>query len=137
MNENIDIDYQNGVAEDLGALLGYCAASRFMAVFGGQKIMIPREMRSGHLIGRVVGEPAFARLCAEYGGEQIKVPAYMEAELMRRYHAVAEMILDGTRAATIARVLSVSERTVNYYRVKAESLGLLPMVLKDRPRDGD
>lgn len=137
MSETATREYLNGTATDLGADLGIEPATRFMAIYGGKVIKVPTRFDSNHVYCRVLGDEACRVFVREYGGMTLRVPQMIDAELMRRVHATAELIRDGARIATIALVLSVTERTVLNYRAEAERLGLLPMILREKPSHED
>lgn len=132
-----EFEYVNGVAEDLGAVIGACALLRLMAVFGGEKIYVPMRADSKHVLCRVLGMPACRRLCEQYGGTRLSVPLYKEAEILRQARMVGMLIRKGVHVATIADVLSVSERTVRNLRARAEALGLLPTILRGVDTDDE
>jgi hypothetical protein len=122
--------YKNGIAEDLGAILGYSAATRLMALYGGQKIYIPQNPDSAHRLAKLLGTSGFFALCEEFGGDLIKIPSNVEFDRICLIRAVAEMIQTGRRINDIAATLGMSMRQVANYRVQAEQLGILPMVLR-------
>jgi len=122
------MNYRNGIAEDLGAILGYSAATRLMALYGGQKIYIPNQCDGAHRLALLLGESAMSGLCAEFGGQLLKVPSHEEYKRMQRIRVVADLIQAGWRVSDIAESMEFSARQVRNYRTQAEQFGLLPLV---------
>lgn len=122
----------NGNAEDLGALLGLSAATRLMAALGTELVYIPETAPEGHRLENILGRSAYLRLCREYGTETLRIPSNAEAERIGLIRAVASMIKLGRRIPDIATTIDMSARQVMRYRVEAERLGFLDMVIKER-----
>lgn len=129
-------DYQNGIIEDLGAVLGVSATNRLIAVFGGRSLYVPETMTAGHPIALVLGELPAARLVEAFGGETLSnLPTDEECARLRRVRDVAELIKNGINPQVIGRLVGVSTKQVVRYRAEAETLGLLPVVFgTDRDR---
>lgn len=123
------IDPINGIAEDLGALLGHTRACLLMDLYGGEKIYIPKQADPEHHLALLLGETALAALCREYGGENLKVPTDTARDRNLLIRAVAEKIKAGQRIPDIAETLHMSPRNVANYRALAERIGLLPLIL--------
>jgi len=122
-------EHTNGIAEDLGAILGYSAATRLMALYGGQKLYIPQRPDPEHKLCKLLGAAAMDNLIAEFGGGNLKIPSHVEFDRLCLVRAVADLIQSGRRVNDIAQTLAMSVRQVANYRVQAEQYGLLPMVL--------
>ncbi len=125
-------DYQNGIMEDVGAEIGFSAANRLIAVFGGATLYIPGDIPADHPIALVVGEPAAARMAQAFGGETIDLPDNEEFFRLRRTRQVAGLVRSGMSAREISTLVGVSGKQISRYRATAESMGLLPLVLGHR-----
>lgn len=130
------MDYQNGVIEDLGAVMGTEAAMRLIAIYGGASLYVPAAASDEHAICRVIGRKPFDRLCEAYGGETIDLPEHEEFSRLRRVRQVARLLSSGHRVREIAAFLGMSERQVANYRAQAEELFLVPMVFSGKKGKG-
>lgn len=118
-------DSLNGVMEDVGAVMGFQAASRLIAVFGGRSLYVPGVITSEHPIALVVGKTAAKRLAEAFGSETLDIPSHEEFFRLRRVSLVAELTRRGCSARLISERVGVSVRHVGNCRRKAEALGLL------------
>jgi hypothetical protein len=123
------INHKNGALEDLGAIIGFESTSRLCALLGGGSYWIPVEADTANPIARIVGEAKMRRLVAEFGGQTIFIPVNDEFERMRVLRQVVKLVQNGFSATAIAELTMLTERQINRYRVQAEELGLLPMVM--------
>ena len=127
---------QNGVLEDISAVIGFTATTRLVALFGSgpepRGLLVPVEARADHAITLAIGMPAMQRLVAEWGGQVIKLCSNSDFHHARLLRAVAVMLKDGMSPKDIAGVVDLTERQVRRLRVEAESIGMLPLVLRAR-----
>lgn len=121
-------DYQNGIMEDVGAVMGFEAANRLIAVFGGSKLYVPATIPPSHPIAKVVGDVAAARLADAFGSEMIDLPSNEEFLRLRRVRAVATLTKRGFDCRDISEHVGVSMRHVRNLARKAGALGLLKSV---------
>lgn len=125
---------QNGVLEDVSAVIGYQATTRLVGIFGSapepRKLLIPVEARPDHAIALVIGMPAMQRLVDEWGGQVLKICSNSDYHHLRRVRAVANMVKGGMSAKDVADELEITERQVRRLRIEAEEIGLLPLVLR-------
>lgn len=122
----------NGTPEDLAAILGYTAAQRLMAGYGGGILKIPTEARDSHPLTALLGQPAMQALCRDYGGEHLWIPHHADDDAVIIRRAVARMVSGGHGNKAIATLFGVSDRQVMRWRADAEGLGFLKMVLEGR-----
>jgi len=126
----VTLDKPSGISEDLGGLLGFDATTRLIAIFGGQKIYVPKAPAEHHPIARVIGLRKMQILCNEFGGEMLRVIENDEYKSLRVMRSVAKLIEDKYTADAIAQICGITKRQVYRYRSQAEELGLLQMVFK-------
>lgn len=126
------MEYQNGIMEDLGSIIGYQAANRLIAVFGGASLYVPNQLSDEHTITHVVGRPAAVRLAEAFGGTTLaNLPDNEEFYRLRRVRQVAGLLRAGVGARDVADLVGVSTKQVGRYRAEAETIGLLPMIFED------
>ena len=118
----------NGIMEDVGAVMGFQAANRLIAVFGGAKLYVPNNIPPSHPIAKVVGDVAAARLADAFGSETIDLPSNEEFLRLRRVRAVATLTKQGFDCRDISEHVGVSMRHVRNLARKAGALGLLKSV---------
>ncbi len=111
----------NTSAEDLGHLLGFSAATRFMAMHEGSPVDIPPGAPEGHILEKQIGQPAFRHLSAEFGGQKLLVPHNYEVDHFR-------MIRRGMTINEFVGITDMRARQIANYVIYAQELGLL----KDR-----
>lgn len=125
---------QNGVLEDVSAVIGFTATTRLVAIFGAapesRNLLIPVEAHPDHAITLAIGMPAMQRLVAEWGGQVLKICSNADFHHARLLRAVAVMLRDGMPPKDVAGVVGLTERQVRNLRSEAEGLGLLPLVLR-------
>lgn len=125
---------QNGILEDISAVIGFHATTRLVALFGEpdrpRNLLIPVEPVQDHPITLAIGLPAMRMLVREWGGQVIALCANADEDHAWLVRAVAAMIGNGMPAKKISGIIGRTERQVRRLRSEAEELGLLPLVLK-------
>lgn len=124
---------QNNLAEDLGAIIGFCNTLMLCSTRGGKKFYVPKQVSKEHLLNKLIGASAFARLVDEFGGESIDLPSLADFDRFRRIRRCAELFLSGKNMHEIASETGVSYQQAKNDRQRAEQLGLIPLVLHSRP----
>jgi hypothetical protein len=100
-------------------LLGFDAASRLVAKFGGRRFSVPPpdDAARFEMVAGEIGDRAAAdRFCTEYGGLRVTLPLH----LVRVKARIRELAGTGLSPLQIASELRCSERYV--YAVLAEKL---------------
>lgn len=128
-----DLIKPNGQAEDFGALIGFEATNRLLAVFGGTQLYVPESATEDHPIAKVVGFRQMQLLCEEWGAQIVSIPENEEFRRLRCLRSVASLIKAGHPTDSIASILGMSNRQVQRYRAQAEEIGLLPMIMTSPP----
>lgn len=125
---------QNGVLEDISAVIGFNATTRLVALFGSgpepRQLLVPVEARADHAITLAIGMPAMRRLVQEWGGQVIRLSANTDFHHACLLRVVASALKDGMSPKALAGVVGLSERQVRNLRIEAESMGLLPLLLR-------
>ena len=115
---------ENGMLEDLGAVMGTEAAVRLVAVFGRGQLYVPHTAESGHPIEHVVGRRPFKRLVNEFGGETITVPAAGDFQRLRRMRQVVRLLSEGFSVEELSRLFEYTPRTIRNIERQAARIGL-------------
>ena len=129
MNPSLIGDKPHGDLEDICGEIGYTATCLLVDWFGGSSLYIPESPSEGHTIERVIGRPAFLRLVKAYGNSNMKVPLDYQREITRRNKAICQLLSKGDSPREVAKVVCLTERSVQKAKVMLEELGLLPTIL--------
>lgn len=122
----------NGLAEDLGAVIGFSNTLLLCGTRGGKTLYVPEAATPEHWLARQIGAPAFKAMVEEWGGETITVPALADFGRYQRVRRCAELLCAGRNLHAIARVNGVTYNQAKNDRRRAELLGLLPLVFHGR-----
>lgn len=123
----------NGIAEDLGAIIGFSNTLLLCATRGGQNLYVPNTATPGHALETLIGAGAFARLVESFGGESFTLPMLADFSRYQRIRRCAQLICEGRSLSAIAVATGVTYNQAKNDRATAEKLGLLPMVLTANP----
>lgn len=103
-------------AEELDAICGKEAARKLLVAFGGTRIYVPGRLGDDHPLMATMGEAAALALVADIssgrGGAEVHVPLGGTGARAREREELRGLIAAGLSAATIARRLGISRRTV-------------------------
>jgi len=124
----------NGIAEDLGAVIGFSNTILVCGVWGGKTLYVPEKAGSGHRLETLLGETAFRRLVEEWGGETLTIPGLADFGRWRRIRKAAELRVAGRSLHSIALLTGVTYQQVKNDIRTAEQLGLIPLVLTGERR---
>ncbi len=119
----------NGIAEDLGAVIGFSNTILVCGVWGGKTLYVPEKTSTGHRLAGLLGATAFARLVEEFGGETLTIPALADFGRWQRIRKAATLRLQGRSLHAIAALTGVTYQQVKNDIRSAELLGLIPLVL--------
>jgi len=119
----------NGSLEEFGAIIGFEATARLITLLGPGHIYIPNDASEDHPITRIVGITKMRHLVNELGGQTVWIAGGEELKRLRLTRKIAHLMRMGLSPAVIADLTDLSERQVYRYRVRAEELGLVPVVL--------
>ena len=118
----------NGILEDLGAVIGFTATLRLVALRPGATLWVPNEYLTGHALAKIIGEAAMVRLVQHYPGERFDIPQLAEYDNLRLLPGLAKRISAGESPREIARVVGLTEQHIRRMRAQAEAFGLMDMV---------
>ena len=119
----------NGMAEDLGAVIGFSNTILVCGIFGGKTLYVPEKIGNGHRLETLLGETAFRRLIEEWGGETITIPALADFGRYQRIRKGATLLAQGKSLHAVALLTGVTYNQAKNDRRNAELLGILPTVL--------
>lgn len=120
---------KNGIVEDLGAIMGYTAASTLIDYRGGTSLYVPKTESPEHLIARLVGLSAMRALCREYGDSTINLPIDYRRERSVRNRLIGGLLIRNVSPKDIAAMAGISTKLVILARNELESLGLVPYMV--------
>lgn len=120
----------NGIAEDLGAIVGFSNTILICGVWGGKTLYVPNTATAGHRLAGLLGDSAFSRLVAEFGGETLTIPALADFGRWQRIRRTATLRVQGRDLHSISRITGVTYQQVKNDIRSAELLGLIPLVLR-------
>ena len=120
----------HSILEDIGGDIGYTATAALVDWFGGANLCVPSVADENHPIGKVIGMPAFTLFVKHYGGETVWLPLGYQREMDRRDRMIGALIASGVGTKQIAALASMSESHVAHVRMRLESQGLIPLILR-------
>lgn len=123
----------NGLAEDLGAVIGFANTLLICGVFGGKQLYVPGVATADHRLETMLGRTAFTALVAEWGGETITIPSLADFGRYQRIRRGAELLCQGRSLHSVAAINGITYNQAKNDRRTAELLGLLPLVFIRRP----
>lgn len=127
------MEIRNTLLEDLGAIIGFHATLRIVAWFAGANLYIPAEASEQHAIAQLIGVPAMRRLVDEFGNEHLWIPENHGVEIEERNKLIRDELAAGRGTKEIAAKTGLHERRVQQLRRKLEAMGLLPLILTEKP----
>lgn len=119
----------NGMAEDLGAVVGFSNTILICGIWGGKTLYVPEVFSAGHRLAELLGDTAFRQLVAEWGGETITIPALADFGRYQRIRKGATLLAQGRSLHAVALITGVTYNQAKNDRRTAELLGILPTVL--------
>lgn len=103
-------------AEELDAICGKEGAHKLLVACGGTRVYVPARFADDHPLIAIMGEAAAlalsADICCGRGGAEVHVPLGGTGARARAREELRALIAAGLSAATIARRLGISRRTV-------------------------
>lgn len=125
----------NTILEDIAADIGFTATNSLIDWFGGGNLYIPAVATPDHPIAQVIGFSAMRRLVQMFEGRvgnarNLWLNQGYEREQARRDRMIAALYACGKGTKEIMKIANMSERHVQQIRAKIESLGLLPLILR-------
>ena len=124
----------NGMAEDLGAVIGFSNTVLVCGIWGAKTLYVPEKAVAGHRLEVLLGATAFRRLVEEWGGETLTIPGLADFGRWRRIRKAAELRVAGCSLHRIALLTGVTYQQVKNDIRSAEQLGLIPLVLTGERR---
>lgn len=97
--------------------VGWEAALKVVAVWGGKTLYVPDKYTPGHLITRIIGEDAAVKLALTYGGQTVDVPA-VKLDHIKLEAKVLRLIDKGFTLSEAGHVLEVSREWLGQIAIK-------------------
>ena len=119
----------NGMAEDLGAVIGFSNTVLVCGIWGGKTLYVPEKVTADHRLETLLGATAFRNMVEEWGGETLTIPNLADFGRWRRIRKAAELRVAGRSLHSIALLTGVTYQQVKNDIRTAELLGLIPLVL--------
>lgn len=119
----------NGMAEDLGAVIGFSNTVLVCGIWGAKTLYVPEKATAGHRLETLLGATAFRNMVEEWGGETLTIPNLADFGRWRRIRKAAELRVAGRSLHSIALLTGVTYQQVKNDIRTAELLGLIPLVL--------
>lgn len=129
MTETLIKRKPNGLAEDLGAVVGFSNTVLICGIWGRKTLYVPEKAVAGHRLESLLGATAFRRLIEEFGGETLTIPGLADFGRWQRIRKAATLRLQGRSLHCIAAMTGVTYQQVKNDIRSAELLGLIPLVL--------
>ena len=129
MAENTLKRKPNGLAEDLGAVVGFSNTVLICGILGGKTLYVPEKVAADHRLATLLGDTAFRRLVEEWGGETLTIPGLADFGRWQRIRKAATLRMQGRSLHCIAAMTGVTYQQVKNDIRSAEALGLIPLVL--------
>lgn len=122
----------NSMVDDVAAAVGFTAALRLCAWFGGKhnSLYVPATASPEHPIALLIGMPAFQRLVEEWGSQWVALPTLEWYEEDCRNRVLRDLLAAGVKTNLISRTTNLSYRRVQQLRTHFEESGLLAMILQ-------
>ena len=97
--------------QQLVNVVGWDAAFRIIAAWGGVSLYVPDKYNPKHLITRVIGEEAAIKLEMEYGGQSIMVPKVRMQHITLEVNVI-KLVAKGFSPSEAAHILGVTKDRV-------------------------
>lgn len=119
---------QNTTLDDVAAVIGFSAALRLSAWFGGraQNLYVPSDPEDDGKLVVIVGLENARRLALHWGGTSLAIPGIDDYENHVRKRQISRMFEKGFGTREIASQMRISERRVQQICRELEVAGLIP-----------
>ena len=124
------MDRLNGVMEDVGAEIGFTAASALASWFAGIHLYVPAKASEEHPIAKVIGISAYKRLVQEFGGEILCLPDGRQQIIDRRDREIALLFAQGNTTEIVAKKTGLTRRRIQQIKTHLEAIGIIPVLVQ-------
>lgn len=119
------VDLVNTTLDDIAPVVGFSAAVRLSAHYGGRDLHVPAEFNSEHPISRLIGDARMKALVTEWGGGRLSIPTLAAIRAETRDAKVLSLLLRGVDCYAIANVTEIGYRRVKQLRQEFVASGVL------------
>lgn len=116
---------QNTTLDDISAVIGFTAAIRLSAFYGGRDLHVPIEVSDKHPVAKLIGVNRLIALASEWRGERLSIPSLNCIEVETRNAKILLLLLNDIDRYTIASVVGIGERRVSQITKEFKRLGIL------------
>lgn len=118
-------DLVNTTLDDIAPVVGFSAAIRLSAHYGGRDLHVPIEFNVEHPISRLIGEARMKALVNTWPGERLSIPTLATIRSETRDAKVLSLLLRGVDCYAIANVTEIGYRRVKQLRQEFVTSGIL------------
>jgi hypothetical protein len=115
----------NTTLDDISAVIGFTAAIRIAAFYGGRDLHVPVEVSDKHPIAKLIGVNRLLALANEWRGERLSIPSLNCIEVETRNAKILLLLLNNVDRYTIASVMGIGERRISQISKEFKKLGIL------------
>ena len=125
------MELKNTTLDDVAAVIGFSAAVRLSAWFGGgtANLYVPRNVEPGQLLVKLIGLSAAQKLTQEWGHQHLAIPRLHNYDSDIIKQQIGKMFERGFTAREIGRNLRMGERRVQQICQELSAAGLLEIDL--------
>lgn len=103
----------NTTLDDIAHVIGFSAAVRISAYYGGRDLYVPTEVSELHPIAKLIGVSRTRAMVNEWPGDRISIPTLSFVSQEERHAKVLYRTLRGFSASEISQELNISKRRVH------------------------
>lgn len=100
----------NTTLDDIAAVVGFSAAVRLAAFYGGKNVYVAAHAAPGQVLTDLIGLPCASAMAREWGGETLAVPGLTAVRLEQRAALVAKLHGEGLGLKTIGEAAGCTAR---------------------------
>ncbi len=115
----------NTTLDDISAVIGFTAAVRIAACYGGRDLHVPVEVSDKHPVAKLIGVNRLMALAKEWRGERLAIPSLNCIEVETRNAKILLLLLNKVDRYTIASVMGIGERRISQISKEFVKLGIL------------
>lgn len=115
----------NTTLDDIAAVVGFSAAVRLAAFYGGKNIYVAAHASPGQVLPDLIGLPCASAMAREWGGETIAVPCLAGVYVQERAAKIAKLHSEGLKPTAIAEATGCGPRRVQQVVSELKSQGVI------------
>lgn len=115
----------NTTIDDIASVIGFTAAVRLIANYGGRDIHVPFDYNPDHPITKLIGDSRMKALVQAWPGERMSVPTLAVIRQEERNAKVLSLLLNDVDCYAIANVSELGYRRVKQLKQEFITSGIL------------